>query len=459
MHRFTRVALLGFVVSAGGAACGGTDPGHGLGTTETEGGAFDGAVLEGGVSDGGVETSATGDSGSKHDASDAEDSGSAHPQDAASDVIVVGSDAGFVTAAHPAWPQLPSNGGIVLNPMKLVVVATSGDPQAADFFAFGDALIASQWYQTIGKDYDLGTPSASVHVTGPAITTDPNSAAMEAYIASAVAGVPDAAADGETMYMLFLPTGIDILDDTTNMPNTGCQYYGGYHYTYDESGDAWGVIQHCPLTGINLTDLQWMTIGASHEIAEGATDPIPGNGYTLVANIDQQQPWTQSPYVAALYGEVGDMCVDTQVTEGSYTYQRMWSNTAAEGTGDPCVPAYSSYAYVNASAPQGWYTITAGGSVDITLTGFSDRATADWVVDSAVWTSSDDGYTATVSSPTVYMGSSGTYPTTNNGKTSTLTVTAPSAAEGSWATVAIYSEPLTFSGDPYHLWVVGVYIP
>jgi hypothetical protein len=207
-----------------------------------------------------------------------------------------------------------------------------------------------------------------------------------------------------------------------------------------------------------------MTIVGSHEIAEGATDPVPGNGYTLVSSIDTKQPWTQSPLVAALYGEVGDLCVSTQINEGNFTYQRIWSNTAAAKELDPCVPPYTQYAYVNTSVPQGWYTMTAGGSLQIPVTGWSDRAADDWLIGAAVWTSSASASSATVFQPTItsstsYDTDAGDYPTTNNGKASTLTVTAPGLGSGSWATIGIYSEPLVYSGDPYHWWFVGVYIP
>ena len=447
MYRFLWTSLLGLAVAAGGVGCGG---GNGSDAKPLVEAGADGAA--------GDDVGPLADASLDHAEDASED---AKPHDAASEEPV---EAGpFVTAPHPPWPQLAPNGGVVLKTMKLVMVVTAGDPQATSYFGFADALVASPWWQSFAGDYGIGTPSASVHVTGPAITSDPNSAAMEAYIASAVASTPAAAADGQTMYMLLLPTGIDILDDSTGKPNTNCQYYGGYHDSYDKSGDAWGVAQHCPLTDTGLTDLEWMTIAASHEISEAASDPIPGNGYEIVNSHDTQAPWTQSPWVAALYGEIGDMCVETQTTEGSYTYQRIWSNTAAAKELDPCVPPYTQYAYVNSSVTSGWYVVTPGASVNIPVTGWSDRATGDWIVDPEVWTSSittTPGFGTTLSSPTVYSTDIGDYPTTNNGKTSTLTITAPATAKsGDWVTVGIFSIPLVYSGDPYHLWFVGAYIP
>jgi hypothetical protein len=367
-------------------------------------------------------------------------------------------DAGpFAMAPHPAWPQVPGSAMVVLRPMNLVTVVSTGDPNATDLFGFADALIASQWWQTIGKDYDLGVPSQSVHVLGPAITANPTSGDMTAYIASAIAGESAAAANGETMYVLYLPEGVDIVDATMGV-NSNCEYYSGYHAQYDDSGDAWGVVQHCPVAGSGVTDFEWTTIIGSHEIAEGASDPIPGSGWALPP-VDPQAPWSQVPWILAVGGEIADMCNYTQTAEGGYTYQRIWSNTAAGLGADPCVPAYPQYAYCNASAPLGWYPISSGGSVTIPMTGFSDRATSDWTVEATVWSSSGPSFEVSTTSPTSMLRGGTTYPTTNNGRSFTVTVTAPSTATaGSGVMIGVYSEPFTPSGDPYHLWFVGAYV-
>jgi hypothetical protein len=456
MHRLAWKALLCAGACFPFAACGGGSNG---GAPSVDGGEGEDVVVVpdgGGPQDGGGSL----DGPSPHDGAPVDGS---KPHDAAPDVFEAGP---FTPAPHPPWMQVPPNQGVVLKSMKLVTVVSTGDKQASSFFGFGDALIGSAWWKSFSTEYALGTPTTNVHVTGPAITTNPTGATMEQYIASAIAGTPAAAADGNTMYMLYLPPGIDIVDDTSGQPNTNCQFYGGYHTTYGTNGDAWGVGQHCPVTGTGLTDLQWMTIVGSHEIAEAASDPTPGTGWTP-ALPDTTQPWTQSPWQTALFGEIGDMCVSTQITEAGYTYQRIWSNAAAAKGGDPCVPAFSQYPYYNASAPKDWYTIAAGGTVTVTLTGFSDRAAPDWAVLAQMWNSGGGGSTtpptfvANVTSPTVYHTDIGDYPTTNNGKTSTLTVTAPAVApSGTWATIAIYSYPLFPAGeDPYHLWFVGVYVP
>jgi hypothetical protein len=440
MHRFGWPVLLVVVGIATAAACGGGSP-PALGSTPGADAGADVQVESAPGDDAAEET--TGDTGTK-------------PHDAGPEAEA---EAGpFEPASHPAWPQVPANDGVVLSSMKLVTVVTSGDSNGTDFFAFDDALIASAWWTPISQEYGLGTPTQNVHVTGAAMTTNPTEADMATYIATAIAGTPAAVADGNTMYMLYLPPGI-LISDPRGL-NTGCQYYGGYHTTYDKSGDAWGVAQDCAISGDGLTDVQQMTIIGSHEIVEGATDPVPGNGWTLAPPV-ANAPWTQpdSTWIEAVYGELGDLCAYTQITEGLYIYQRIYSNAAAALGGDPCIPTYTMSAYDNMSAPQGWYTITSGGTATFPVTGFSNMATTPWLASAVFWKSSGPTFDVTLTSPTSETIQGTSYPTLNNGTSGTVTVTAPAAASGTWAIIALESDPYTVGGDPYHVWPIGVYIP
>ena len=426
----------------------------------TDGATHDSGALDSGTaSDAAMaaDTSSASDSGAHSDAGTDAGAGDSGGLDSAAEDAA--GDSGFVTASHPAWPQLPSNGGLILKPMRLVTIVAPGpsgaDPLASSLFEFGDALLASSWWTTMGADFGLGVAESptTIRITGPAITTNPDQAAMEAYITSAIAGKADP--DGNTMYMLYLPPGIVAFDDTNDAPNTGCLYYGGYHTAFSTGGtDGWGFAQRC---GGGLPDLENLTVIGSHEIIEGATDPLPTDPPTgwRLGIFDPTQPWDASPWLV-LDGEVGDMCTDTEWTEGAFTYPRMYSNTKAALGGDPCLPTYgAAVPYVNASAPEDWYTVTAGGSVDIPITGFSDAPAPDWYVFPDVYTSSISGFTATLTSPTTDIAGN---PTTNNGRGATLTVTAPSAPSGSWAIVFVEDETVSPAGDPLHFWPVGVYI-
>jgi hypothetical protein len=372
-----------------------------------------------------------------------------------------GSDASSSGSAgsHPAWPQVPDNGGPLLQPVKIVAVVASGDPLASSFFAFIDGLASSSWWKTVTAEYGVGTVRSTVHVTGPAMTSNPDDNGMDAYVEQAISGTPAAAPDGQTLYVLFLPPGIVGVDPKQG-PNTGCQLYAGYHWPLGTGGDVRAVVQRCPLQAGGPDELGDATITASHEIVESVTDPASGTGWNL-GDPSNPQPWTASPWIAGLQGEIGDLCTGTEWTEGAYDYQRIWSNAAAATGGDPCKPAYSSVPYYNTSAPQGWYTVSPGGTIDIPLTGFSTGTISDWSLYATLLNSSDPGYTATISSPKTVSQQGVVFEMINNGKNATMTVTAPAGAgSGSWAVFGIQSVPeVGVGGDPQHLWPVGVHVP
>jgi hypothetical protein len=148
----------------------------------------------------------------------------------------------------------------------------------------------------------------------------------------------------------------------------------------------------------------------------------------------------------------------TQITEGSFMYQRIWSNAAAAAGGDPCVPQST---FFDVSTPQSWFTVAPGQSVPIPLAGFSDGPTADWVLVPAETTSNRPQFAVSISSPTTEQTTGGDLPSTNNGQQATLTFTTPADAKpGDWAIVQIQSIPLGgSSGDPYEVWLVGVHVP
>jgi len=418
------------------------------------------SAADGGGDDGGSGTAPLVEAAAPPPTTGTQDGGGQAARDARAGVDAAPSQP-FVPATPPTWPQVPGAQKVVLKSMKLVTVVSSGDTLASEIFAFADALVASQWWTTVTSEYGVGAPSGSVHVTGPAITQNPDQPTMLSYITSAIASNSAAAQDGSTMYMLFLPKGI-VAIDPMNGVNTNCQYFGGFHDQFDSMGDAFGVGQRCPTQGTGLTEIQDLTITGSHEIVEAATDPQPGMGWGFGA-VDATQPWTSAPTLTAPGGELADLCLGTQWNEGNVLYQRVWSNQAAAAGGDPCVPAMPGVPYYLSSAPQGWYTVAAGASVDIPFAGFSTSRSNDWVLESTPLGSSSASmtFTATIASTTRITAQGMVFPTTNNGRTATLTVTAPSAASGSWAVFGVASLATSSAAgqDAYHLWPVGVYTP
>jgi hypothetical protein len=454
------------------AACGGGDN-----APSGQGGSPDAGVDSPSGDDGAAQRESGAD-GNTPDAAPGDASNDGGSNDAPSDDG--GPDgAGTFDAGTLSWPQVSApSPPTVLAPLKLVTIVVQGDPQAAHLFAFGDALVTGSWYSSFASEYGLGKPNAqTVHVTGPTIPpntsrADPNNPGMfdmAAYIQSLIANQTAPAPDPHTMYMLYLPPGIAAYDDNAQISNTNCQLYGGYHTAYDTLGQfdsglqsavVWGFVQRCGSTQI-LLDADWLTLAASHEIAEAATDPLPPEGWTA-GLLDPHMPWTHSVF-AALGGEVGDMCQETKWNDGTFTYQRIWSNAAAMRGVDPCVPAYQNIPYVNVVGPQGWTMVSAGGVVQLALTGYSDRPAPDWFVYSVIGPNTDPGMhiSATVTSATEVRTSAGLTATTNVGKPARLTVSAaPGTASGTWAVVEVVSQPeVPNGGDTLHIWPVGVYVP
>jgi hypothetical protein len=374
-------------------------------------------------------------------------------------------------APHLAWPQVTFQGGHVLAPLRVVTVSTKADPLASQHAAFGSALPQSHWFASFAADYSLGSPRSSMSVTGPALattTTTMNEAAMSAYVTNAAFGV--APPDGNTVYVLYLPAGVSIVE-TSGAVNTNCQLQDGNHIPIGTLGDDLAFIQQCPLT-YQTNALDQATFTASHEIAEAATDPTyAGWGlWSPASGVPNGSPW------AAIQGlnhaEVGDLCEGSEIREGGFLYQRIYGNSAAGMGGDPCVPALSA-PYYNVSPDQAFYAASAGASVSITFTGWSTAPAADWVVGSTDKQSQSDASltfattSTSATNTTIASGPfAGTWKTSNNGRTFTLTVDVPAGApSGAWAVFAYHSHLLDGSGqlipgdDYYHRAAVGVYVP
>lgn len=427
------VPIVTFACTAPFVACSGNDSSGGFGNIPTKPGDDGGATTDDGS------TTPTDDGGNPID-------GGTPPVD---------SGGPFVAASHPPYPQIPRNQGVVISGMTLVtIVAANEDPSVATaLFNLADSLKTSTYFQTVGADYGVAPPGQSVHITGATITTDMSPSAMVSFIDAAIQGHPEAAPSSKTFYMLYLPEGYWDTDSQGN-PNTNCQLgHGGYH-TVTPNGNPWGMGIHCPG---GLSRIQDLGITGSHEIIEAASDPQPGTGYRM-PSFNASAPWTGTPWTFGAGGENGDLCFGTSTYVSGFKLQRIWSNTSAAGAGDPCLPAIGEPFY-NVSAPQSWYTVPSGGTVQVPLTGYSDKKAADWIMQASPVTAKVSGFTAAITSATSLTIGGTKYPSINNGRSATLAITAPSAASGSWVIFYVYSTSTTGGSDQFHYWPVGAYIP
>jgi hypothetical protein len=137
-------------------------------------------------------------------------------------------------------------------------------------------------------------------------------AALQARLLSAISAGSVPAPDGETLYLLFLPPGVTVIQGT----DASCVVFCGYHDAISEHSPElyYAVIAFPSCDGClgPLATFEAITSVTTHEIAEAVTDAVPGTGW-----YDDQN------------GEIGDICSWQTRQDGPYSVQREWSNAHA----------------------------------------------------------------------------------------------------------------------------------
>jgi hypothetical protein len=476
MHRAKGLLAIGWVASAlvlgMNGACGGSSP---AGTSDS----------------GGTSSS---DASSQADAPPAE--GGSGTSDVAVDAPVIdagaaGASDGASDAQHRAFPQVPNTSGKTLDAPVIVTIvasndmATDGTDTEDNLQGFSDAFPKSAVWSAVANEYHLGAVSSVTHLVGPAIPGGLyEQADLQAYVGGVVADGGAPAPSGETIYLVYLPTGAAFGGAFAS----DCGYHVGFPSQTDSKGDQVAVVQRC-LPDDEETQLGQMTRIASHELVEAATDPLD-EGYNL--GYAPITPWSASVWLAFendSHIELADLCSGTRLFEpldggpaGGWEFQRIWSNEAAAGGGDPCMPAYDE-PYYSVSIPSDWYSASPGATVEIPIIGWSAAATTPWLLRPELENSTaafadvldaDGGTGAVTLTTSLGIGSSSgcvARDAMNTGVAGTLTVTVPAAAEpGDYGVFFVESRrgdptgsyPATcyppLSEDYYHFWPVGVYV-
>jgi hypothetical protein len=345
------------------------------------------------------------------------------------------------------FPIVPSYDGALLSPLNLVTIVSQSDSgNAPVLFAYSNGIGASQWWAALAGEYGLGPVTAAANLLGPSIDGDVTDHDVYEYITSAVAANAGPARDGNSLYLLYLPPGIRVIQG--GVVNDGCGKFQAYHAPYGNRGDNLAVVQRCG--GSDPFDN--MMVSASHELIEAATDP-DGLSYAL-PRIAPHAPWNEpiwNAYNLTGHAELADLCEGTYWGEGSVYYQRVWSNAAAAAHGDPCVPAIGQ-PYYDALFEKDWYEIAPGQTLRIPMVGWSSGSLASaWPVAARV--------ASAVSGFSVDVGGDGTL---GVNQISDVTVTAPSTApSGTFAVVGVASQrpPNPPLSDAAHINYVGVYVP
>ena len=394
-----------------------------------------------------------------------------------------GVDAGpFVTAPHAPWPLLVYDGGPVLSDLQLVTIVTAGDPLAGPLLSFGNAFGTGQWIKEVGAEYGVGAIDQSVTFTGPGIDAGPDggisSGQAFAYIAVQIDAGLVPPPNGQTVYVLFLPP--DLAFTNTTAPAVREAYPSGR-----STGDNAILAERLGALAYE-SQIDRMTKQASGEIINAAIDPLNTSwGSGPIAD----PPWSGSTFSAIPFSGPTTPCNGTSIFEAiddagvdGFAYLRVFSNVAAQRGGDPCLPSVAP-PYYGVSTPQSWYPADAGAIVSIPLTGWATAQPASpaWYLAAAV-AHATGGLTRLVIPSIDFtqpftsdagLGENGdctNQPQCANDVSATLSLTIPAdAGAGDYLVLTIdsyfidaanacqYASPE--SGDQFHQWYVGIYVP
>jgi hypothetical protein len=187
---------------------------------------------------------------------------------------------------------------------------------------FADGLFMANLAQYSTGGYSIGNGSFVATDTDgqdpPAPVTD---AQIQSEIRAQVAAGHLPGADQDTVYFVFTPPGVVVYDASGN---NSVDDFASYHsYSFGSGGFAYAVVPYDE----TLQDPRWMTLYASHELAEAVTDPEP---FAATAGWYDDNYGEVADIPATLYvaGQIGiDGFVDElDAADGTpYLVQKVWS--------------------------------------------------------------------------------------------------------------------------------------
>lgn len=225
-------------------------------------------------------------------------------------------------------PDLVNHGGKVLDKMNVAPIyygsywgTAAGKADAQYLDGFAKDILHSKYMSVLGQ-YGAGggdlLGSDTVAKKAPKTFTEKT---IQSIVKAQLKSGAVKQEDGETVYTVYLPPGavLKAPDGSTSK-----QGLGGYHGSFDYNGKKVYYAAICYSQGSNGIDFDGkardnVSITASHELSEAATDPDVNNG-TLGWYDDQ-------------YGEIGDIPINmgTPLAQvygrvDGYAVQKEWSN-------------------------------------------------------------------------------------------------------------------------------------
>ena len=361
--------------------------------------------------------------------------------DAGTDAFVVppDQDPNVFPAKHHPLPLVINEGGAVLWNMQIATVTFAGDAQRDFIRTFSDSIATGAFWNLVATSPYAVAPGTSLGgfeladtLSGKTLSDEQD---LQPYIQKQVRAGLLPKPTKDILYVFYIPA-------TTTVINrdglSTCQGIGGYHdsTTLTFPGDppieaAYAVIARCSTRNEDLT------LAASHEIVEAATEPHPSSGpaFYMIGNL----AWTGPGG-----GEVADVCAGrAPVLSGGYNVARSWANDAAKASKDPCQPAppgalYFQTAIDTEQAPvkdswgsyssDGFVNVARGAAKSVTGSVFSEAALPNDValVVGAPTSSSDPNIVGAITSGVTATLSRASG---HNGQTVVLTIAADAAAK------------------------------
>jgi hypothetical protein len=284
-------------------------------------------------------------------------------------------------------PEVTYNGGNILDAVQIVTVTFDGDAERTQLETFGSMISSTPWWDQVtngycdarGKCIGHGSSAGTVHLPATAAgssyddTSQATTSTLKSFIDGNITSKAFPAPTANTLYMIYFPSTTTVTLDGAQ----SCMQFGGYHNATTATSNgvtfAYAVIPRCS------SDEGELTLSASHELIEAATDPFissnPNDPYSGYGSMS-------SAWDVLSGGEVGDRCFsslsdpsESEYTESGFVVQRSFSNVAAKANHDPCVPAPSpsTQPYFNV-APRGGDVINlaVGAKTTIEVDAFSD---------------------------------------------------------------------------------------
>lgn len=309
-------------------------------------------------------------------------------------------------AFAPAMGQLRSNGGTVLTNPVIVTVTWPSDTRANDLEALGDTVGAGAYWKAVVSEYGAlaAVSGAPNHVrltdAAPASISDTDLATFVQTNLAKTDGTawptPDA---GNPVYILYLPETTDLILSGKSACASGV---GGYHDSTTVNGRsvAYAIVPSCG-------DFNSVTLSASHELAEAATDPYPRARPAWSGFQDNDLAWDMFQQFQSENGDACEFYRDSDAAAGetdvNFTVQRQWSNKSARAGHNPCVPAAKGEVYFNTTPlnlediqadlsalagdakgtdlqPTKGFKVKVGATRQIPLGFYSDGSMAAWTI-------------------------------------------------------------------------------